>query len=314
MDRGRSSWPGARPGGTQGCWDGAATRRSTSTVPPRPRRWASSVACVASVRDALAAPDCASAISSVSLGGARTLVPAPDLGLRLMLPRVLQSLDRTRVEARAALGAADTAATQARWARRLASAHAGAAAALRPVASVSGAPLTEALSASARAYTRAGPNGERALGVPLPGRPARSPGERYPARRRGRRRRAAPGSDRRCSGPVAAAAGEPSLDARLAPAGPRAVGVARRRPGDPRAAPPPARSGAPALRAGRAAGAGRSAGARRTGARSAGAGAGAVGRAAHAAGWTTTLRRWRARSARASPRVVELGDRRHGLG
>ena len=111
-----------------------------------------SVACVASVRDALAAPDCASAISSVSLGGARTLVPAPDLGLRLMLPRVLQSLDRTRVEARAALGTADTAATQARWARRLASAHAGAAAALQPVASVSGAPLTEALSASARAY------------------------------------------------------------------------------------------------------------------------------------------------------------------
>ena len=65
-----------------------------------------SVACVSSVRDALAAPDCAAAITSVSLGGAPTLVPAPDLGLRLVLPRVLDTLDRTRIEARAALGAA----------------------------------------------------------------------------------------------------------------------------------------------------------------------------------------------------------------
>ena len=111
-----------------------------------------SVACVSSVRDALAAPDCAAAITSVSLGGAPTLVPAPDLGLRLLLPRVLDTLDRTRIEARAALGAADTGGTQARWARRLAAAHASAAEALRPVAADSDAPLIEALSVSARAY------------------------------------------------------------------------------------------------------------------------------------------------------------------
>ena len=75
-----------------------------------------SVACVASVRDALAAPDCAGAITSVSLGGAPTLVPAPDLALRQQLPGVLDALDRTRTEARAALGAADTGGTQARLA------------------------------------------------------------------------------------------------------------------------------------------------------------------------------------------------------
>src|SRR6478735_2907517 len=51
-----------------------------------------SVACVAAVRDALAATDCAAGITSVSLGGAPTLVPVPDLALRLQLPRVLAAL------------------------------------------------------------------------------------------------------------------------------------------------------------------------------------------------------------------------------
>ena len=111
-----------------------------------------SVACVAAVRDALAAPDCAAGITSVSLGGAPTLVPVPDLALRLQLPRVLAALDRTRTEARTALGAADTGGAQARWARRLASAHGSAADALRPVAAGNGAPLIEALSVSAGAY------------------------------------------------------------------------------------------------------------------------------------------------------------------
>ena len=86
-----------------------------------------SVACVAAVRDALAATDCAAGITSVSLGGAPTLVPVPDLALRLQLPRVLAALDRTRTEARTALETTDTGGAQARWARRLASAHGSAA-------------------------------------------------------------------------------------------------------------------------------------------------------------------------------------------
>ncbi len=111
-----------------------------------------SVACVSPLRDAGAMPDCAAAIGSVSLGGAPTLVPGPDLALRLMLPQVLNTLDRARVEARAALRAADTGGAQAHWARRLADAHVSAATALRPVAGDAGTPLTDALSVTARAY------------------------------------------------------------------------------------------------------------------------------------------------------------------
>ena len=112
-----------------------------------------SVACVASVRDALAAPDCAAAITSVSLGGAPTLVPAPDLGLRLQLPAGARTRWIARASRREPRSAPrDTGGTQARWARRLAAAHVSAADALRPVAADSGAPLIEALSVSARAY------------------------------------------------------------------------------------------------------------------------------------------------------------------
>ena len=145
-----------------------------------------SVACVSSMRDALAAPDCAAAITSVSLGGAPTLVPAPDLGLRLVLPRVLDTLDRTRIEARAALGAAHTSGTQARWARRLAAAHVSAADALRPVAADSGAPLAEALSVSARAYRALA----RAAGAP------RRPASDAPSARCGRATSGSPAPSR----------------------------------------------------------------------------------------------------------------------
>ena len=111
-----------------------------------------SVACVSSVRDALAAPDCAAAITSVSLGGAPTLVPAPDLALRQQLPRWSPRwiAPASRREPRSA--PPTPAGTQARWARRLEAAHVSAADALRPMAADSGAPLIEALSVSARAY------------------------------------------------------------------------------------------------------------------------------------------------------------------
>ena len=153
-----------------------------------------SVACTSSIRDALAAPDCAAAITSVSLAGAPTLVPAPDLGLRLLLPRVLDTLDRTRIEARTALGAAHTSGTQDRWARRLAAAHVSAADALRPVAADSDAPLIEALSVSARAYRALA----QAAGAPS-------------ASRFRRAQRAVRASDARLAGAVDAVAQRPVL-------------------------------------------------------------------------------------------------------
>ena len=84
-DRARSSWPGTPPGGTE-AWLGRRNDEALDVTVLPGRDTVLSVACVASVRDALAAPDCAAAITSVSLGGAPTLVPAPDLGLRQLLP------------------------------------------------------------------------------------------------------------------------------------------------------------------------------------------------------------------------------------
>jgi hypothetical protein len=110
------------------------------------------IACLSPIRDAAAMPDCAASIHSVALGGAPTLVPAPDLALQLRLPPTLAVLDRTRRQTRAALGRAPRGATQARLARRLAAAHADAADALRPVAGAGGASLIDELTASADAY------------------------------------------------------------------------------------------------------------------------------------------------------------------
>jgi hypothetical protein len=77
---------------------------------------------------------CADAIQAVSVRGAGILDPAPDLALALRAPDVVATLDRARVRGRDELRQATTPADQSRWARRLAAAHATAAAALRPLA------------------------------------------------------------------------------------------------------------------------------------------------------------------------------------
>jgi hypothetical protein len=111
------------------------------------------VACTSPPWEAGAMADCASSIRSVSLRGTAALLPAPDLALRLRLPRVLAALDRARVRDRAALARAATGADQARLARRLASAHLAAAESLRAVAGPAGEPLLGGLSDVAGAYS-----------------------------------------------------------------------------------------------------------------------------------------------------------------
>ena len=213
-----------------------------------------SVACVSTVRDALAAPDCAAAITSVSLGGAPTLVPAPDLGLRLVLPRALDDAGphphrgasgaRCRAHRRDPGTVGTPAGGRARQRRGGVAARRG----RQRCTADRGAVRDRARLSCAR------PSGGRSVSVSLPTRPARGAGKRCPARRRRRRRRPAPGADRRRPRAVAGARGERHVGARLAASGHRVVGLARRRLGDPRAAPSRATSSKPATGARRAAG------------------------------------------------------------
>jgi hypothetical protein len=79
-------------------------------------------------------PTCTDAIQQIVVRDVAILDPTPDLALALRAPDVVAELDRARVRGRHALRRATTPADQGRLARRLAAAHAGAAAALRPVA------------------------------------------------------------------------------------------------------------------------------------------------------------------------------------
>ena len=111
------------------------------------------IACVSPARVGQSAKDCAASVTWLSLPGARTLAPTPDLAFRLRLPAVLATLDRARVRDRAALRRALTRAAQARWARSLARAHREAAASLRLLAGPATGALLAALSDAASAYS-----------------------------------------------------------------------------------------------------------------------------------------------------------------
>jgi hypothetical protein len=82
----------------------------------------------------VACATCTDAIQEISVRGGAILDPTPDFALAIRAPDVVATLDQVRVRGRDALRQASTPADQSRWARRLAAAHASAAAALRTVA------------------------------------------------------------------------------------------------------------------------------------------------------------------------------------
>jgi hypothetical protein len=110
------------------------------------------IACASTGWSWSASSGCSSAIESVSIDGAKMLVPQEDLAFRLRLPGVLTALDQARVRDRAALGRAATATAQVQLAQALAREHLAAADALRPAASSAGTPLVDRLTDTARAY------------------------------------------------------------------------------------------------------------------------------------------------------------------
>jgi hypothetical protein len=109
------------------------------------------VACT-SVAGRQADPDCASEVSSVTVPGARALVPSRSLALELHLPAVVDRLDRGRSEHRASLNGARTNESQALAARRLGADHRAAARSLRSLGGPAAAPLIRDLTDVADAY------------------------------------------------------------------------------------------------------------------------------------------------------------------
>jgi hypothetical protein len=95
---------------------------------------------------------CAGDVGSVTVRGARPVVPSPSLALQQALPSVLDDLNRARVEDRATLSAARTPRGQALAAGRLAADHRASARAIGAAAGPVGTPLARDLTAVADAY------------------------------------------------------------------------------------------------------------------------------------------------------------------
>jgi hypothetical protein len=95
---------------------------------------------------------CAGDVESVTVRGARVLLPSPSLPLQQALPAVLDDLDRARLEDRAKLSAARTPEGQALAAGRLAADHRASARAIRAAAGSAGTPLARDLDAVAHGY------------------------------------------------------------------------------------------------------------------------------------------------------------------
>jgi hypothetical protein len=95
---------------------------------------------------------CAGDVESVTVRGARAVLPSPSLPLQQALPGVLDDLNRARLEDRAALNAARTAKGQVLAAGRLAADHRASARAIRAAAGPEGTPLARDLAAVADAY------------------------------------------------------------------------------------------------------------------------------------------------------------------
>jgi hypothetical protein len=95
---------------------------------------------------------CAGDVASVTVRGARLLLPTPSLALEQALPAVLDDLNRARLEDRAVLSAARTPNRQAHAAARLAADHRASARAIRAAAGPAGTPLANDLEAVARGY------------------------------------------------------------------------------------------------------------------------------------------------------------------
>jgi hypothetical protein len=110
------------------------------------------VACGAPPHTWPAASGCESAVQSVSVPGAATLVPSPSVALAARLPAVVARLDRERVDGRAALSRAETRTAQALAARRLAHRHLAAADALRPAHGAAWRSLVAGLVGAGHAY------------------------------------------------------------------------------------------------------------------------------------------------------------------
>jgi hypothetical protein len=109
------------------------------------------VACT-SVAGQEAASDCGSEVSSVTVPGARALVPSPSLALELHLPAVVDQLNRRRSKHRARLNGARTHESQALAARLLGVDHRAAARSLRSLGGPAAAPLIRDLTNVADAY------------------------------------------------------------------------------------------------------------------------------------------------------------------
>lgn len=109
------------------------------------------VACT-SVAGQQAASDCASEVSSVTVPGARALVPSRSLALELHLPAVVDRLNRRRSKHRARLNGARTNESQALAARLLGVDHRAAARSLRSLGGPAAAPLIRDLTNVADAY------------------------------------------------------------------------------------------------------------------------------------------------------------------
>jgi hypothetical protein len=96
--------------------------------------------------------DCASDVDSVTVPGARALVPSRSLALEVHLPTVLERLNRARSRHRARLKGARTNESQALAARQLGADHRAAAHSLLGLGGPAAAPLTRDLTDVADAY------------------------------------------------------------------------------------------------------------------------------------------------------------------
>jgi hypothetical protein len=116
------------------------------------------VACVASSVAFVAVAGCEQDVQRISLPGARVFAPAPELAFRLRVGAALERLEHLRALGDRALRAARSRGAQARALREVATAYAGAADGLAPLAPGDGAPagLVAAMRDAARAYRAAG--------------------------------------------------------------------------------------------------------------------------------------------------------------
>jgi hypothetical protein len=109
------------------------------------------IACQADAGSTIGArEDCRGAMSRLRLDGASELTPAPETAARIVLPHVVDSLNRQRRSGRRALGATRSPTRRGEAARQLAVAYRSAAERLRPLAAGNAHRLTGALAELAR--------------------------------------------------------------------------------------------------------------------------------------------------------------------